>query len=77
MWYLLPIGDAFSRGWGAPRMVIVIGLWNFLLLGSTVTIGLNVALFQGSFSQFHLEQAGPRDKREDLKRSWTFSLMES
>ena len=31
--------------------------------------------FQGSFSQFHLEQAGPRDRREDLKWlkwSWTF-----
>lgn len=30
-------------------MVIVIGLWNFLLLGSNVTIGLNVALLPKIF----------------------------
>lgn len=34
---------------GGTGMVIVIGLWNFLLLGSTVTIGLNVALFPRIF----------------------------
>lgn len=30
-------------------IVIVIGLWNFLLLGSSVTIELNVALFPRIF----------------------------
>ena len=30
---------------GGTGMVMVMGLWNFLLLGSTVTMGLKVALF--------------------------------
>lgn len=34
-----------SADLGGTGMVIVIGLWNFRLLGSTVTIGLKVALF--------------------------------
>lgn len=34
-----------SADLGGTGIVIVIGLWNFLLLGSTVTMGLKVALF--------------------------------
>jgi len=39
----------WPTGWpsadrGGTGIVIVIGLWNFLLLGSTVTMGLKVAL---------------------------------
>lgn len=34
---------------GGTGIVMVIGLWNFLLLGSTVTMGLNVALFPRIF----------------------------
>ena len=41
--------DTPSPEGGGTGMVIVIGLWNFLLLGSTVTIGLNVALFPRIF----------------------------
>lgn len=41
--------DTPSPDGGGTGMVIVIGLWNFLLLGSTVTIGLNVALFPRIF----------------------------
>lgn len=41
--------EAPSPEGGGTGMVIVMGLWNFLLLGSTVTIGLNVALFPRIF----------------------------
>ena len=40
---LCPLGCP-SADLGGTGMVIVIGLWNFLLLGSTVTMGLKVAL---------------------------------
>lgn len=45
---LYPLDTPSPEG-GGTGMVIVIGLWNFLLLGSTVTIGLNVALFPRIF----------------------------
>lgn len=34
-----------SADLGGTGIVMVMGLWNFLLLGSTVTMGLKVALF--------------------------------
>lgn len=45
---LYPLDTPSPEG-GGTGMVMVIGLWNFLLLGSTVTIGLNVALFPRIF----------------------------
>lgn len=42
----LYIGSVEVLGTG---MVIVMGLWNFRLRGSRVTIGLNVALFPKNF----------------------------
>lgn len=45
---LYPLATPSPEG-GGTGMVIVMGLWNFLLLGSTVTIGLNVALFPRIF----------------------------
>lgn len=45
---LYPLDTPSPEG-GGTGMVIVIGLWNFRLLGSTVTIGLKVALFPRIF----------------------------
>ena len=44
-----PLNSLLSLGLLGTGIVIVIGLWNFLLLGSSVTIGLNVALLPRIF----------------------------
>ena len=44
-WFIMP----FPAAWGTG-MVKVIGLWNFRLLGSTVTIGLTATLFPKSLA---------------------------
>lgn len=45
---LCPLGWP-SADRGGTGIVMVMGLWNFLLLGSTVTIGLKVALLPRRF----------------------------
>jgi hypothetical protein len=62
---LYPLDTPSPEG-GGTGMVIVIGLWNFLLLGSTVTIGLTVALFPRLFFTVSSGTGWAYRQRKDL-----------